>query len=157
MRFARRAADAFKFAPGEFVSAAPAIAPDEGTGRIFGRLWHWGGLSFGNFSLATQRKDSRQQRRNTILWCTANNPVHTPISANPNTTGVQCSGSYQNSNQIPKPPYNRPNHQQINRHRRVTCMRPLSRCNLSESAESGTISLCKHPTNSSKSSRPTRD
>jgi hypothetical protein len=47
MRSTLRAAIAFKFAPGKFVSAAPAIMLDEGTGRLFGRLWLWGGLSFG--------------------------------------------------------------------------------------------------------------
>jgi hypothetical protein len=56
MRSALRAAKAFKIAPGNFVSAAPQFTFDEGTGRFFGRLWLWGGLSFGDFSLAKQRQ-----------------------------------------------------------------------------------------------------
>jgi hypothetical protein len=38
-------------------SAAPPIAPDEGTGHIFGRLWLWGALFFGYISFG-QAKES---------------------------------------------------------------------------------------------------
>jgi hypothetical protein len=45
-------------------SAAPPIAPDEGTGRLFGRLWLWGGLSFGDFSLAKRNYSPLSAKNN---------------------------------------------------------------------------------------------